>query len=606
MKNYRTSSRKSEKKNSKPFVHPLAVVSPKAKIGSGTKVWAFAQVREDAVIGKNCVIANGAYIDNKVHIGSGVIVQDKALVYKNVVVEDDVFIGPGACFTNDPFPRASKIRNLSGIQWRVGKGASIGANACILSEVNIGKFAMVGADSLVTKDVPDYGLAHGSPARLIGYVTPNGMPLRLLWESKNARHYIDPNSTFSLTIKKNDVNLYKRLNAESHVDPLPSIQRASDWLLRSGIQNRSSNNRLNGGVASWYDRDTTTYPYLYSEISGYAITGMLFLNRLFPNELYVQRARLAANWLINHSLDRHGGFKTRLYLSKKNFHRDYDFQNGRMYTFDTAVIAYSILQLYRLTNETQYLDVVKKSLSFLSNHAAKGDGTYWPFLDPKGMKCKEDPSKWSNQSGSYHSKLAFLYTDYQALTGDGSYEGLNLALAERVLRFQKPDGRFVTTRSDESSYFHPFCYTLEGLICAGIHLSRRDYIDAVMRAWKCIAKGMIGGSLPTLYKKRKLFHYPRSDVYSQTLRISAILYALRPCEMSWYESEMASLKKRLMAFQLRNLKKQESGGFLYGVGPDGLPKNHVNTWCTLLAIQALWMHEEFVHLKKPIAIEHFI
>src|SRR3989338_9215196 len=194
------------KSGSKPFIHPLAEVSPKAKIGTGTKVWAFAQIRENAVIGKNCVIANGAYIDSGVRIGDRVIVQDKALVYKNVILEDDVFIGPGTCFTNDPFPRAATIRDLSGIRWVVGKGATIGANACVLSEVNIGKYALIGSDSLVTKNVPDYGLAHGSPARLKGFVSPKGTPLRLEKESKTRRFFKDPSSSFTLTVNKRSLS----------------------------------------------------------------------------------------------------------------------------------------------------------------------------------------------------------------------------------------------------------------------------------------------------------------------------------------------------------------------------------------------------------------
>ncbi len=154
----------------KTFIHPTAIVSPKAKIGSGTQIWAFAQIRENVRIGKDCVIGNGVYIDKEVVIGHRVNIHNKALLYRKLVVEDDVFIGPAVCFVNDPYPRANVIRNMKRLKRTVKKGASIGANACILSDVNIGRYSMVGAASVVSKDVPDYGLVYGVPAELKGFV----------------------------------------------------------------------------------------------------------------------------------------------------------------------------------------------------------------------------------------------------------------------------------------------------------------------------------------------------------------------------------------------------------------------------------------------------
>ena len=157
-------------KKSNYFVHPTAIVSPKAKIGAGTKIWAFAQVRENAVIGKNCMIGNGVYVDAGVRIGDRVNVHNKALLYRNLLVEDDVFIGPAVCFINDPKPRANRIRNIQGLRSHVKKGASIGANTSILSEITIGRHAMVGAGALVSEDVPDHALVYGVPARVRGFL----------------------------------------------------------------------------------------------------------------------------------------------------------------------------------------------------------------------------------------------------------------------------------------------------------------------------------------------------------------------------------------------------------------------------------------------------
>ena len=157
-------------KKLKYFAHPSAIISPKAKIGAGTKIWAFAQVRENAVIGKNCMIGNGVYVDAGVVIGDRVNIHNKALLYRNLKIEDDVFIGPAVCFINDPKPRANVIRDIKGLRSHVKKGASIGANASILSEITIGQDAMVGAGSLVSSDVPDGVVAYGVPARVRGLV----------------------------------------------------------------------------------------------------------------------------------------------------------------------------------------------------------------------------------------------------------------------------------------------------------------------------------------------------------------------------------------------------------------------------------------------------
>jgi len=151
--------------SSQALIAPSAVVDPSAVIGEGTRIWAFAQVGEHARIGRDCVIANGAYVDRYVQIGDRVRVHNKALLYHGLVVEDDVFIGPAVCFTNDRHPKSGSTRDLSGIQWKVGKWASIGANATILPDVNIGAYAVIGAGSVVTKNVASHVMVHGNPAK---------------------------------------------------------------------------------------------------------------------------------------------------------------------------------------------------------------------------------------------------------------------------------------------------------------------------------------------------------------------------------------------------------------------------------------------------------
>ncbi len=163
------------------FKHPTAEVSDKAKIGENTKIWHYVQVREGAQIGENCILGKGVYIDFDVKIGNNVKIQNGVDIYHGVTIEDGVFIGPHVCFTNDKNPRAIDERGkLKGTDdWMMGKtlikkGASIGAATVILPNVTIGEYAMIGAGSVVTKDVPDYGLVFGNPAILRGKVDKKG------------------------------------------------------------------------------------------------------------------------------------------------------------------------------------------------------------------------------------------------------------------------------------------------------------------------------------------------------------------------------------------------------------------------------------------------
>jgi UDP-2-acetamido-3-amino-2,3-dideoxy-glucuronate N-acetyltransferase len=160
------------------FIAPTALVDATASVGGGTKIWAYAQVMEHAVIGRDCVIGNGAYVDRHVQIGDRVRLHNKALLYHGVIIEDDVFIGPGVCCTNDPWPRSGSTRDMSKARWRIHKGASIGANATILPDLSIGAYAVVGAGSVVTGAVPSHALVYGNPARIHGAVCRCGTVIR--------------------------------------------------------------------------------------------------------------------------------------------------------------------------------------------------------------------------------------------------------------------------------------------------------------------------------------------------------------------------------------------------------------------------------------------
>ncbi len=163
----------------KYFVHNLAVVDENVEIGEGTKIWHFSHIQSGAKIGKKCVLGQNVNVGNNVTIGNFVKIQNNVSVYEGVELEDYVFCGPSMVFTNikDPRSKYPQVGAAYYIPTKVREGASLGANSTIVCGHTIGRFAFVGAGSVVTKDVPDFALVVGNPARIVGWMSEAGEKL---------------------------------------------------------------------------------------------------------------------------------------------------------------------------------------------------------------------------------------------------------------------------------------------------------------------------------------------------------------------------------------------------------------------------------------------
>lgn len=150
------------------FIHPLSDVSSE-KIGENTRIWQFSVILEQAIIGKNCNICPHTLIENDVIVGNNVTIKSGVFLWDGITIEDDVFIGPNATFTNDKKPK-SKHYPDDFLSTLIEKGASIGANATILPGLKIGQYSLVGAGAVVTKDVAEFSIVAGNPAKVIGQV----------------------------------------------------------------------------------------------------------------------------------------------------------------------------------------------------------------------------------------------------------------------------------------------------------------------------------------------------------------------------------------------------------------------------------------------------
>lgn len=183
------------------FVHETAVVDEGAQIGEGTKVWHFSHIMPRAIIGKGCNLGQNVFVANNVRLGNNVKVQNNVSIYEGVICEDDVFLGPSMVFTNVLNPRSSVNRKGQYLSTKVGRGATIGANATIICGNEIGPYSFIAAGAVVTKNVPAFALFMGTPAKQEGWMSCYGH--RLLFD-ENGQAYC-PESGDEYRLQENEV-----------------------------------------------------------------------------------------------------------------------------------------------------------------------------------------------------------------------------------------------------------------------------------------------------------------------------------------------------------------------------------------------------------------
>ncbi|MFL9836515.1 acyltransferase [Flavobacterium sp. ST-75] len=178
------------------FAHETAVIDEGCEIGKGTKIWHFSHIMPGCILGENCNIGQNVVVSPKVILGKNVKVQNNVSIYEGVTCDDDVFLGPSMVFTNVINPRSAVNRKNEYLKTHVGQGASIGANATIVCGHNIGKYAFIGAGAVVTKEVSDYALVVGNPARQLGWMSEFGE--RLHFNEEGIANCLESGATYKL------------------------------------------------------------------------------------------------------------------------------------------------------------------------------------------------------------------------------------------------------------------------------------------------------------------------------------------------------------------------------------------------------------------------
>jgi hypothetical protein len=364
------------------------------------------------------------------------------------------------------------------------------------------------------------------------------------------------------------------------------LEGATRWLLHSGIQHPPGDPKLSGGVHAWYEPRTGTHAFLYPEITGYAITTLLFLNSIDRTPLLLERAEAAAAWLLDHAVEpRSGAVLCRF---------DGTQWLARQCTFDNGVCLNALVNLYRETKDEAYLRGAFRIADWLLRVVRRPDGSFYAKCRPSTQTAANPGGKWSLISGTFLVKLAMGLTNLGEVSDERRYRDAAEKLCAWGIARQEPDGRFPTAESRSQTFLHPHCYTAEGLIVAGLSLECEEWIEAAAKAVAWIAPQQLPtGGFPAFYEDGKFLPIESPDISSQVLR----LYLLLPEPLrADIPLDPAGVVRIFLPFQSRDISPAANGGIAAGGAwyyeeNDDRTGEHVNSWVTMFCVQALFLLE---------------
>lgn len=370
----------------------------------------------------------------------------------------------------------------------------------------------------------------------------------------------------------------------AHLNYKKRVKLAEDWLLNSGIQNIKGPHK--GGFNAWYDIAQKQYPFIYSEITGYGISTLLYLNTIKPSKTLIERACAAANWLMEKAFFKDKSVLCRYYYKTKQF-------TPRLCTFDAGMCLKGLVNLYRQTQRKTYLEFSKIIADWLIHEMQKEDGSFYARNLLNEKRLQENDDKWSAQSGGFHAKNAIGLLHLGDITNDSIYIESADKLSQWTLKMQQKDGRFITDTKDRSTFLQPHCYCIEGILCAGVFLKKSHYIDSALKGIKWIMNHqLLNGGFPAYYSAStgKFSTDESADMSAQVIRLMVILSELGELEIEM--NNVANAVKRLFDFQyLDKEDPRANGGFLAGTAWFKSDyQQHVNSWVTMFVLQAIHMY----------------
>lgn len=378
----------------------------------------------------------------------------------------------------------------------------------------------------------------------------------------------------------------------------PSVS-AFSWLLNSGIQDKSVHSETTGGVNAWLDLKNQSYPFVYAEITGYAVNAFLFYYSVTGQSSYLDAAIRAGDWLLNAQYSETGLIKTR--INQRDYQKPYF--DSWVFTFDQWVIIYGLVNLAEVSGKSVYLEHAERVAKLLMKSTVRPDGFFCPIFDVEKNKALTPGDKWSRQSGSFHAKALMPLQKLYEVTSNEEYRNCALKLIRKTISIQQKDGRFITQDSEGSTHLHPHIYSLEGLLSFGLLEGNPECLQSAENGIKWVLDRQLEeGSIYSFFVDGKFLPYVRADILAQALRVGVIL--VQHGILKGYEENLRRLREKLLFYQMT--AGSENGGFLYGQEQDGTIHYHLNAWVTMFAAQALWIYDHFEPGDEPFRMAFFV
>lgn len=359
---------------------------------------------------------------------------------------------------------------------------------------------------------------------------------------------------------------------EEKITKYSLVDSVAEWITDSGIQSPD------GGVYAWYDTTTNEHSYLYSEITGYAITAFLYLHKLYNQNEYVERAEKAAGWIINNAFSECGGVKTRQFTNNSIVDEHTSFSGGNIFSFDTAMVLYGFANLYKTTEKKEYLDIAVKMADFLVDTMQQEDGSFVAIYNEKTGLVPSSTKKWSTQPRSFHAKNALGLIAMYEITKNEKYKKSAIKVCNFALTTQDENGRFVTDTVSNATHMHPHCYTIEGLSFVGATFGIERFTKSAEKATYWALSRTDKNGINEVY-------YPQTDNFSDFQRSDVLAQVLRMGLLFVKDESVDHLANVLLKYRADQDNDGEKDGFYYGKSHE-----HINFWVTMFAFQALALY----------------
>jgi len=360
------------------------------------------------------------------------------------------------------------------------------------------------------------------------------------------------------------------------------IDKGLTWLTASGIQN-TTDDEVKGGYSAWYDVNKRDYAFIYSEITGYALNLLIAYAKIKKSDKITESIHLASNFLTEIAFDK----------SYKAIRCRYEPGKGwleNFCTFDNAIVANALINKYKFDSDPHALTIAKEIIETLMTKLSFENSCYARYIKNED-RFQNDKIKWSTCFGSFHAKLAIPLYNIYSLTKDKKYLVFIESLLNKTKAFQVPQGKFITSERNKTTFLHPHFYTVEGYIAANKILGQEYHSELINKSLSWASKLRLReGGICGFVGHNKNIDLDSPDINSQFLRC----LILSNNESLFDTNHLVS---RILSYQQKNKNCSEiDGGFKIGdiwfLDHEKLimreKKNHINTWATIFALNALY------------------